>query len=271
MSSTKRRPPSWLAIPYRWRGDELCNLNRQLARVMSSDFRPRTREGFVLAIALLPYVASHAVGQEDADALVRQLSGLPAELYGGPHSFLCAPAPSHCSPPPLPPAEAKRQHIEGQLHALGSAGVLALARGLESADVSVRRNSALMLLVLSEGLGNSGALPGKIDIREALPALITTLDDPDFRARALAAQALGDIGASAAAAVPALVKLLASEDEGLRNSACIGLRGIGPPARGALAALRHALSDPSPDVRGFAAAAIANIEWRPTPHTAKPL
>jgi len=117
-----------------------------------------------------------------------------------------------------------------------------------------------MLIVLH--LGSSDPKPTKIDISAALSALITTLDDPDSRARALAAQAVGDIGAYAAPAVPALVKLLTSEDEGLRNSACIGLRGIGPPARAALPALRRALSDPSDNVRRFAAFAIASIEGR---------
>jgi hypothetical protein len=229
---------------------DICQRNRLVA------------EGLVLAVALLLFVPSHAAGQEDADALVQQLSGLPAALYPGPMSVLCRPLPSPCSAPPLPPAEAKRQQIENQLHALRSAGVLALARGLGSADVSVRRNAALMLIVLSEGLEYSPPAPTKIDISAAMSALITTLDDPDLRARGLAAQAIGDIGAYAAPAVPALIKMLTSADEGLRNSACIGLRGIGPPARDALPALRRALSDPSDDVRRFATFAIARIEAR---------
>jgi HEAT repeat protein len=119
-----------------------------------------------------------------------------------------------------------------------------------------------MLIVLSEDLGSSDPAATKIDISAAPSALMTTLDDPDSRARGLAAQAIGDIGAYAAPAVPALVKMLTSEDEGLRDSACIGLRGIGPPARGALPALRHALSDPSKDVRQFATFAIASVEGR---------
>jgi HEAT repeat protein len=217
---------------------------------------------FLSAVGTSLAFRASAAGQQDADALVQQLSGLPAELYAGPMSILCGPQPSPCSPPPLPPAEAKRQQIESQLHALGSAGVLALARGLGSADVSVRSNAALMLIVLSEGLEYSAPASTKIDISAALSALITTLDDPDFRARGLAAQAIGDIGAYAAPAVPALIKMLTSKDEGLRNSACIGLRGVGPPARDALPALRRALSDPSKDVRRFATLAIASIEGR---------
>jgi hypothetical protein len=52
---------------------------------MRSDFCHRTRlvaEGLVFAIALLPNVAPHAAGQQDADALVQQLRcTLPAN-YG---------------------------------------------------------------------------------------------------------------------------------------------------------------------------------------------
>jgi hypothetical protein len=233
------------------------------ACLMCSDFCHRTRlvaEGFVLAIALLPYVASHAAGQQDADALVQQLSGLPAEIQPGPFSWLCNPAPAPCSPPPLPPDEAKRRRIYDQLFALGSVGVPALARALGSRDVSLRSNAALALGVLSGGWWRSDK--SMIDISAALPALTIALQDPDFRTRGLAAQTVGNIGAQASPAVPALVKLLTSDDEGLRNSACIGIRGIGPPARDALPALRSALSDPSRDVRRFAELAIASIEGR---------
>jgi hypothetical protein len=113
----------------------------QIAERRAFELLPeRKAGGFVLTAALLPYVASHAAGQQAADALVQQLSGLPAELYTGPVSVLCPPQPSPCSPPPLPPAEARRQHVENQLHGLGRGSVPALAQGLGSADVSVRRN-----------------------------------------------------------------------------------------------------------------------------------
>jgi HEAT repeat protein len=143
-----------------------------------------------------------------------QLRGLPAELYTGPMSHLCNPAPAPCLPPPLPPAEIKRQRIYSQLSALGSAIV---------------------------------------------PALIAALDSVS-RTGALAAQAIGNIGAPGAAAVPALVKLLSSEDEALRNDACIGLGGIGPLVKSALPQLKRALADPSINVRGFARLAIAQID-----------
>jgi HEAT repeat protein len=215
-------------------------------------------------VSLTPYARSLGTGPLDADDLVLQLRGLPAELYIGPTSHLCNPAPSPCSPPPPPPAEIKRQRIYSQLSTLGSAGVPALARGLQNVDASVRSNSALALYVLSdESLRSDHVTPG-IDIRAALPALIVALDS-DSRTGALAAQAIGNIGAPGVAAVPALVKLLSSKDEGLRNGACIGLGGIGPSARSALPQLNRALADPSNNVRGFARLAIAKIDGRLPP------
>jgi hypothetical protein len=214
-------------------------------------------------VSLTPYARSQSTGHLDADALVLQLRGLPAELYMGPMSRLCNPAPAPCSPSPLPPAEIKRQRIYSQLSALGSASVPALARGLQHADASVRSNAALALYVLSDGSLSSDRIAPRVDILAALPALIVALDYSamrlDSRTGTLAAQAIGNIGAPGVAAVPALVKLLSSEDEGLRNGACIGLGGIGPAARGALPQLERALADPSNDVRGFARLAIAKI------------
>jgi HEAT repeat protein len=235
---------------------------------MKLDFRQQTPSVAVtLALALVsmtPDARPQGTEPLDADAVVLQLRGLPAELYIGPMSRLCNPAPAPCSPLPLPPAEIKRQRIYSQLSALGSAIVPALARGLQNVDASVRSNSALALYVLSDESLSSDRVTSRVDILAALPALIVALDS-DSRTGALAAQAIGNIGAPGVAAVPALVKLLSSEDEGLRNSACIGLRGIGPSARSALPQLERALADPSNDVRGFARLAIAKIDGRLPP------
>jgi hypothetical protein len=111
-------------------------------------------EGVVLSIALLPYVALHAAGEQEADALVQQLSGLPAELASGAFSQLCNPAPSPCPPPRLPTDEARRQSIYDQLFVLGDASVPALARALGSQDASLRSNAALALGVLGEDGGH---------------------------------------------------------------------------------------------------------------------
>jgi hypothetical protein len=196
-----------------------------------------------------------------ADALVQQLRDSPPYLYAGPISVLCAKS-SPCEPPPLPPAEAKRRQIYDQLYALGSESVPSLARALQSSDVGLRRNVILVLGVLAGGWYFSDRSPPKIDIRAALPALITALRDSDLTVRAWAAEDIGDVGPGAVEAVPQLVALLSDTDEGVRNDACLGLKGIGPVAKGALPALRQALSDPSPDVQRFAQFAIASIEER---------
>jgi HEAT repeat protein len=132
-----------------------------------------------------------------------------------------------------------------------------LAQGLKDPNVQLRKNIALALNVLA-GNWFDRSKP-KMDIRAALPALITALQDSDGNVRAWSAQAIGEIGPDAARAVPALIALLRSEDEGSRNSACIALYGIGPAAKEALPALQKALSDPSPDVRRFAQRAVEKI------------
>jgi HEAT repeat protein len=184
-----------------------------------------------------------------ADDLVRQLGAFPASL----------PASAR-SDGSIDPIEQRRQELYARLRALGQGALPALARGLANSDIQIRRNAALFLNVAA---GSWSTLAGpKLDIQPCLPELITALHDVDPRVRALAAQAIGEIGPMAASAVPGLVALLGNPDEGSRNSACIGLTGIGPAAREALPALQRALSDPSPDVRRFAQRAIAKIDVR---------
>jgi TonB family protein len=208
---------------------------------------------------------SHPLGRVDPDALVQQLRDLPPYIDPGPFSQLC-PVDRPC-PRRISPAEVRRREIYNQLYALGAAGVSALARGLKSPDLNLRRNVMVALGALGGGWWFHDRSPAKIDIGPALPALVAALQDPDPRVRGGAAEELGDVGPKAAAAVPKLIALLSEPDEGLRNNACIGLKGIGPAAKDALPALRHALSDPSPDVRKFAHFAIASIEGRLGPAT----
>ncbi len=103
-------------------------------------------------------------------------------------------------------------------------------------------------------------VPEKVDVREAIPALIKAIEDSDWEVRSWAAHALGEVGPDARDAVPALLKLITNREEGCRNSSCIALAHIGPPAKDALPALRNALKDPSKDVRHFANWAIEQIE-----------
>lgn len=184
-----------------------------------------------------------------ADDLVRELRGFPASLPGI--------ARSDGS---IDPIEQRRQELYARIRALGQGALPALARGLTNSDVQIRRNVAFFLNVAA---GSWSALAdSRLDIRSCLGELITALHDSDARVRALAAQAIGEIGPMAVSAVPGLVSLLSNPDEGARNSACIGLTGIGPAAREALPALQRALSDRSPDVRRFAQRAIDRIDVR---------
>lgn len=177
----------------------------------------------------------------EAQSVVTQLRDLPPMIGGG---------------RALPPSEVRRHELYAQLSSLGDSAVGALAGALIDPDARMRRNAALALNWLGGGYDRSLA---KLKLAPRLPVLIAALHDSDADVRAWTAQAIGSIGAEAASAVPALIELLANADEGSRNSACIALRQIGPAAKDALPALRARLSDPQPDVRKFAADAIAAI------------
>lgn len=219
------------------------------------------RLAIAFRVAAFPALAAEASSADDPDALVLRLRELPEHIDPGPVSVICSG--SHpCPFPPLPPLEAKRRHIYDELYALGPAGVAALARGLASSDVQLRRNVAVTLDVLGGGWWFHERSPPRIDISAALPALIKALGHLDADIRGYAASDLGDVGSNAAPAVPRLIELLGDPDEGVRNNVCIGLKGIGPAAKAALPALRQVLADPSDDVRRFARLAIASIEGR---------
>jgi HEAT repeat protein len=154
------------------------------------------------------------------------------------------------------PQELRRQEIVDKLRALGKKAVPALVHALGDSDIQMRRNSLLVMISLA---GPYEKKP-RVDITEALPALIKATQDQDTDVRAWAAHAIAEIGPGAKAAVPALIKLLQGKYEGPRNTSCMALGAIGPAAKDALPALRAALDDPSKDVRQFARAAMTRID-----------
>jgi HEAT repeat protein len=204
---------------------------------------PRT----VFILLTIACAQSAGPNRQPADDLIGELRQFPAGLSAIARSDGTAD-----------PIEERRRAIYDRLWTLGPAAVPALNRGLVDPDVQIRRNVALFLGVA----GDTWYEPSRprLDIRPCLKSLIAALSDTDDRVRALAAQAVGAIGAAASPAVPALITLLSSVDEGSRNSALIGLTKIGPAARAALPAVRQALNDSSADVRRFAQRAIDAIE-----------
>jgi HEAT repeat protein len=211
----------------------------------------------------MPGLAAHArfapTDSAQADALVAQLRELPLPLRAFPHGIASRQATQR----PLPALELRRQRIYEALHALGPASVPALARALRDPHAGMRRAVLVALDVLGGDWWHFPDGRAKLDIRPALPALVTALQDSDPGVRAWAAEDIGDIGAAAAAAVPRLGAMLSRPDSGSRGTACKALGAIGPAARAALPELRRALNDPSPQVRESAGEAIASIAGPP--------
>jgi HEAT repeat protein len=152
--------------------------------------------------------------------------------------------------------EQQREMIIVKFRMIGKESIPALIHALQDPDVQMRRNAELVMIWLAGGYDGQP----KMNIQEAIPALIKATVDGDSDVRAWAAQALAEIGPDVKDPVPALIKLVNDADEGPRNTSCMALGDIGPAAKDALPALRNALNDPSKDVRQFAKQAIEKIQ-----------
>jgi len=108
-------------------------------------------------------------------------------------------------------------------------------------DAAVRRYLVLVL--------------GKLQGREALPALLSAAKDPDPETRLYAVWALGMIGD--ASALDAVLESSQSEDAGARKMAAYVLGRLGDPR--AVPRLRVLLEDSVADVRWNAAIALASL------------
>jgi hypothetical protein len=119
-----------------------------------------------------------------------------------------------------------------------------LIRGLRSELPADRLRSA-------KNLGRLGWLA-----REALPALIEVLDDPDAKVRESAAHAIGLMGPDA---LPTLVVMLSHTDKYVRRKSVWAMGKLGPLAIPALADLCAALKDADPRTGSGAAQALGNM------------
>lgn len=214
----------------------------------------------VLATTVTPIFAggprkSH-VQPARAEAVVEKLRELPLPLRAFPQGVASPKAAAQ----PLPALESRRQQVYDELHALGPTSVRALARALRDPDPEMRRHVAVALDVVGGGWWQFPDGDAKLDLRPALPALLTALGDSDPDVRAWAAQDIGDIGEAAATAVPRLRGMLHSPDPGSRGSACNALGAIGSAAHGALPDLQQSLNDSSPEVRRAARDAVVSID-----------
>ena len=135
-----------------------------------------------------------------------------------------------------------------------------LIAALEDEDVRLRQHAALAFWILGGGWYPFECGPARVDIQQALPDLVRAVDDSDALVRAWSAQAMGGLGAKAAAAVPRLARLLDRGDPSAKYSAIMALGFIGPAASPALPTLRRGLSDPDEGIRRATARAIERIQ-----------
>ncbi|MFQ5796574.1 MAG: HEAT repeat domain-containing protein [Candidatus Bipolaricaulia bacterium] len=112
-------------------------------------------------------------------------------------------------------------------------------------------DDVFVLIAAAEALGRMGPAA-----RDAVPALVEALGDPQSLMRRHAAEALRRIGPDA---VPALIEALMDRDWRVSQAAAWALGEIGPDARDAVLALTEALQDELYFVREAAAEALEKI------------
>jgi HEAT repeat protein len=129
-----------------------------------------------------------------------------------------------------------------------------LTTALREKDSRLRRGAIQVLGQMAQGVRNPDPdnrphqpRPGAggetaAGVKEAVPALVTALDDPDEEIRNLAVMALASPGPAAGVAVQALVDHLKDGNiAGQRRAAAWALGRVGPAARAAIPALRDLL------------------------------
>jgi HEAT repeat protein len=119
-----------------------------------------------------------------------------------------------------------------------------LVRGLQSHTPADR-------LLAAKDLGRLGWLA-----REALPALVSALEDGDPKVREAAAHAVGQMGPDG---LPALSGMLNHPDKYVRRNAAWAMGKLGPLARPALPLLCAALKDSDPRTASGTAQALGNM------------
>lgn len=115
----------------------------------------------------------------------------------------------------------------------------------------LRDRSPLARAQAAKDLGRLGWLA-----REALPALVSTLNDNDCKVREAVAHAIGQMGPDA---LPILSEMLNHKDKYVRRNAAWAMGKLGPLARPALNALCAALKDSDPRTASGIAQALGNI------------
>jgi HEAT repeat protein len=116
---------------------------------------------------------------------------------------------------------------------------------------ALRGNTSLERIQAAKDLGRLGWLA-----REAMPDLVSALQDEDSKVREAAAHAVGQMGPDA---LPVLSEMLSHDDKYVRRNAAWAMGKLGPLARPALTYLCAALKDNDPRTASGIAQALGNM------------
>jgi HEAT repeat protein len=139
-----------------------------------------------------------------------------------------------------------RGNVADALASLGEAAVPRLTKALENDDMQ-----SLAVVVLRR-LGPKA--------KDAVPALILELKDPDPDYRRGVEFTLAAIGPAAKSAVPALIEHMTSDEPRVRYTACYALGKIGPDAAAAIPKLRENITSDDKFLKAASVWALLHIE-----------
>ena len=138
----------------------------------------------------------------------------------------------------------RRAEASETLIAMGPESIDALIRGVSDKNPRVREMSAWTLSEIG------------VPTARVVPALISTLADPDENIRVMGSVALQNLGEPA---VPYLIDALKAESAEIRLNAAYALGEIGTPLDTILPALVSTLTDPEWNVRRLVVRALVTI------------
>ena len=139
---------------------------------------------------------------------------------------------------------ARRAEASETLVAMGPDAIDALVRGVSDENPRVREMSAWTLSEIG------------VPTARVVPALISTLADPDENIRVVGSVILQRLGEPA---VPSLIDALSAESAEIRLNAAYALGEIGTPLDTILPALIRTLTDPEWNVRRLVVRALVTI------------
>lgn len=221
--------------------DDVASSARYVLRNLGSEAKPATQRMIELLKDPEPYVRRHAayvlgrIGADATDAIGPLIEMFKDRETTGMNRSAAVQALEKIGAVTIPHLIPALQHKDvamrlGAVYVLGRLGPQAQGAA-DALRETLRDGNEDVRVGASYALVNVG--PG-VRPKDAVPALIKMLSDPNPSTRWGAVIALGSMGVAANAAIPMLIRLLKDSDENVQDEAACVLKKFGPAAIPAL-------------------------------------